>query len=151
MSAAPVSQAPVDNGAVPAHTGEQTTTIAASGNTPHATNGTGGGAVDDKDVEHWKGKFNKVFANAGETINSKSPATASSWHAGLFDCFNPIDLCLITYCLPCITFGKTHHRLHKDGSLKGYEPINTSVSFFLPCLRSSCLPLGHFHQSQSTH
>jgi hypothetical protein len=41
--------------------------------------------------------------------------------------FNPIDLCLVTYCCPCVTFGKTHHRLRKDPNLAGYEPINTSV------------------------
>lgn len=121
MSAAPVAQ---DNG-VPAHTGEQTTTVSASNGAP-AQHHQGGGAVDDKDVELWKNKINTVLSKPGEHINSKSPESARPWHAGFFDCFNPIDLCLMTYCLPCVTFGKVHHRLHKDGSLQGYEPINTS-------------------------
>jgi hypothetical protein len=33
----------------------------------------------------------------------------------------------MTYCCPCVTFGKTHHRTRKNGSLEGYEPVNTSV------------------------
>jgi hypothetical protein len=37
---------------------------------------------------------------------------------------------LITYCVPCVTFGKTHHRTRKDANMAGYEPINTSVCVF---------------------
>ncbi len=86
-----------------------------------------GGAVNDQDVEDWKKRVNEVLSKPGEHINSKSPADAQPWTSGFFDCFNPIDLCLLTYCLPCVTFGKTHHRLRKNGTLAGYEPINTSV------------------------
>jgi hypothetical protein len=39
---------------------------------------------------------------------------------------------LITYCVPCVTFGKTHHRTRKDATMAGYEPINTSVRPSLP-------------------
>jgi len=85
------------------------------------------GPINDKDVEDWKNRINVVLSKPGEVVNSKSPEDAQSWNASFFGCLNPIDLCLMTYCLPCVTFGKTHHRLHKDASLQGYEPINTSV------------------------
>ena len=85
------------------------------------------GPISDKDVADWKNRFNDVLARPSEHINSKSPENSQPWYAGFFDCFSPIDLCLITYCVPCVTFGKTHHRLRKNGSLEGYEPVNTTV------------------------
>jgi Cys-rich protein (TIGR01571 family) len=102
----------------------------APANTTTTTVSGGSGAVDDKDVEHWKTKINAVLSKPGEYVNSKSPEGSQAWHSGFFECFNPIDLCLLTYCLPCITFGKTHHRVHKDANLQGYEPINTSCMLF---------------------
>lgn len=87
------------------------------------------GPIDQKDVDEWKNRFNDVLARPSEHINSKSPVESQSWFSGFFDCFNPIDTCLITCCVPCVTFGKTHHRLRKDANLQGYEPINTSVRF----------------------
>ncbi|TWU72636.1 hypothetical protein ED733_000703 [Metarhizium rileyi] len=82
------------------------------------------------DVDDWKNRFNDVLSRAGEVVHSKAPEGAQAWLAGFFDCFNPIDTCLVTYCLPCVTFGKTHHRVRKNGSLEGYEPINTSCLLF---------------------
>lgn len=98
---------------------------------PAATNGhsnsAAGGAISDRDVTEWKDRFNHVLAKPSEAIHQRSPAGASAWHESFFGCFSPIDLCCITWCLPCITFGKTHHRLRRDANLEGYEPINTSV------------------------
>ncbi|KAF7549741.1 hypothetical protein G7046_g8250 [Stylonectria norvegica] len=88
------------------------------------------GPIDQNDLNEWKGRVNDVLARPSEHLNSRSPPDAQPWHSGFFDCFNPIDTCLITWCLPCITFGKTHHRLHKSNSLEGYEPINTSCLLF---------------------
>ncbi|KYK62079.1 hypothetical protein DCS_03224 [Drechmeria coniospora] len=88
------------------------------------------GPIDEQDLNDWKTRFNDVLARPSEHINSKSAAQASPWHAGFFECFKPIDLCLISCCLPCVTFGKTHHRLRKNGDLVGYEPINTSCLLF---------------------
>lgn len=85
------------------------------------------GPVNDQDVEDWKSRINAVLAQPAEVLNSKSPEGAGAWYADLFGCFDPIDTCLMSWCLPCVTFGKTHHRLRKDPSLQGYEPINTSV------------------------
>ena len=86
------------------------------------------GPINDRDMEDWKNRFNEVLAKPSEHINQKSPEDAGAWNASFCGCFDPIDTCLITWCLPCVTFGKTHHRLRKNGSLEGYEPINTSVS-----------------------
>lgn len=86
------------------------------------------GPIDDRDVQDWTKRFNEVLAKPSEVVNSRSPPGAQPWFSSFFGCFNPLDLCLMTYCLPCVTFGKTHHRLHKSGTLDGYEPINTSVS-----------------------
>jgi Cys-rich protein (TIGR01571 family) len=87
-------------------------------------------ALDDQDVNDWKDRFNAALARPGEHIHSRSPEGAQSWSASLWGCFNPVDTCLITWCLPCITFGKTHHRLRKNGNLDGYEAINTSCLLF---------------------
>lgn len=86
------------------------------------------GPINDQDIEDWKRRVNEVLAKPGDVVKSKSPASAGGWSNSFFGCFNPIDLCLITWCLPCVTFGKTHHRVRKDAKLQGYEPINTSVS-----------------------
>ncbi|KAK1705626.1 hypothetical protein CaCOL14_007256 [Colletotrichum acutatum] len=89
------------------------------------------GPIDHNDLNEWKGRFNDVLARPSEHINSKShPETSRPWHNSFFSCFSPIDLCAITCCVPCVTFGKTHHRLRKNGSLQGYEPINTSCLMF---------------------
>jgi hypothetical protein len=85
------------------------------------------GPINDTDVNEWKNRFNEVLTKPGDVVNSRSPATAQPWHESFLGCFNPIDLCLVTYCCPCVTFGKTHHRLRKDPNLAGYEAINTSV------------------------
>jgi hypothetical protein len=86
------------------------------------------GPIDDRDVAEWKDRVNECCKKPGDVINSKSGPDARPWHAGLFDCFNPIDTCFMSWCLPCVVFGKTHHRLRKNGSLEGWEPVNTSVS-----------------------
>ncbi|KAG8166138.1 hypothetical protein KVR01_004690 [Diaporthe batatas] len=88
------------------------------------------GAINNHDVEDWKQRLNGVLAKPSEVVKSSSPATAQPWHNSLFGCCSPIDLCLITYCLPCVTFGKTHHRLRKNGEMEGYEPINTTCLLF---------------------
>ncbi|CAK7218113.1 hypothetical protein SCUCBS95973_003379 [Sporothrix curviconia] len=93
-------------------------------------------AVNDKDVAEWKDRFNDVLARPADHINQRSPEGAQSWSEAFFGCCSPIDLCLMTYCLPCVTFGKTHHRLRKDATLAGYEPINTSC--LLLCGSACC-------------
>ncbi|KAI0391360.1 PLAC8 family-domain-containing protein [Xylariaceae sp. FL0594] len=93
---------------------------------------TSSGPISNDDIDDWKNRFNEVLAQPGAWVNNRSPDTARPWHAGLFECFSPLDTCLVTWCLPCVTFGKTHHRLRKGGGgdLAGYEPVNTSCLLF---------------------
>lgn len=107
--------------------------------TATTTNNNANGPIDNADIEDWKKRFNEVLAKPKEHIDSKSPATSQSWTNSLFGCFSPIDLCCMTWCLPCVTFGKTHHRIRKNGSMEGYEPINTSVRLFFFFFFSSLL------------
>ncbi|KAF2657327.1 PLAC8-domain-containing protein [Lophiostoma macrostomum CBS 122681] len=101
-----------------------------------------GGVIDKNELNGWVQRFNtavntKAWSNA-------SPADAKPWSSGLFGCFSPPDLCLLTCCLPCVTFGKTHHRLRKNGDMQGYEPINTScIAFYL----SSCFGASFIMQA----
>lgn len=95
---------------------------------PQASQQASNGPINDADVKMWTDRLNDVLARPSEHLNSKSPEGSQSWFAGFFDCFNPIDTCLISWCLPCVTFGRAHHRMHKDPELNGYEFVNTSVS-----------------------
>eukprot|EP01029_Cantina_marsupialis_P022974 TRINITY_DN565_c0_g2_i5.p1 TRINITY_DN565_c0_g2~~TRINITY_DN565_c0_g2_i5.p1 ORF type:complete len:135 (+),score=30.36 TRINITY_DN565_c0_g2_i5:92-496(+) len=40
-----------------------------------------------------------------------APTGSEQWNVGLFDCFSSMDVCLITYFCPCVTFGKTMERM----------------------------------------
>ncbi|RMZ85366.1 hypothetical protein DV737_g805, partial [Chaetothyriales sp. CBS 132003] len=84
-----------------------------------------GVAIDQKDVHEWVGRFNAALADT-KTITANATADARPWSEGFFACFNPIDTCAITCCLPCVTFGKTHHRIRKDSNLHGYNFVNAS-------------------------
>ncbi|KAL6865486.1 hypothetical protein ACO1O0_001580 [Amphichorda felina] len=88
------------------------------------------GPIDQKDIDHWMGKFNSSLADVNGTVNNQSSAGASAWSNNFWAFISPIDTCLVTWCCPCVTFGKTHHRLHKDANLEGYSPINTSCLMF---------------------
>jgi len=102
------------------------------------------GVLNDSDVNEWKDRFNDVLLQAGDVVKYKSPPGAQPWHEAFCGCLNPIDLCCITYCLPCVTFGKTHHRLRKDANLAGYEPVNTSCLLILAagCICCHWIPLS---------
>ncbi|QDS72097.1 hypothetical protein FKW77_003431 [Venturia effusa] len=97
------------------------------------------GPIDQKDIADWTERFNAALADTSQ-ITAPGPTSARPWISSFFGCFSPIDLCCMTYCLPCVTFGKTHHRTRKNGNMDGYEPINTSC--LLLC-GSACVGL-HF-------
>ncbi|KAF2101065.1 PLAC8-domain-containing protein [Rhizodiscina lignyota] len=126
--------APVENGAAPAAPAE--TPAAAPASAPaQATRQ----PIENDDIEHWKNRVNELLTQQGKT---EAPVEGGKpWHAQLFGCFDPIDTCLITWCVPCVTFGRIHHRVHHHGDLEGYSPINTSCLLF--CF-SSCLSLIPF-------
>ncbi|OAQ96372.1 hypothetical protein LLEC1_01857 [Akanthomyces lecanii] len=107
------------------------------------------GPVKDQDVKYWTDRANDLLARPSEHIHSRSPAGAQSWFAGFFDCFNPIDSCLITCCLPCVTFGKVQHRMQHSVELEGYEPVNTSCLLLCgaACLGVACVPVAMQRQA----
>lgn len=109
---------------------------------PQQTNNVQQGPISDRDMEDWKGKFNKVLAQPSETINSKS--SGGQWMTSFFGCFNPIDTCAITCCVPCLTFGKTHHRITRNGDMTSYEPVNTSCLLLWAsgCVGLACIPVA---------
>ncbi|KAI1307716.1 PLAC8 family-domain-containing protein [Xylaria venustula] len=92
--------------------------------------------LDDADVQFWTDALNDVAENPAQSLLSSSPPEAGSWLTSFFSCLDPIDECAVTWCLPSVTFGKTHHRMHKDANLVGYKPVNTSCLFF--CGASHC-------------
>jgi hypothetical protein len=112
-----------------------------------ATNGTAPPAqqqmVDQKDVNDWIARFNGALADT-KTVTGPAEMDARPWSESFFGCFSPIDTCTlfctrtlrrkltnlgaITCCVPCITFGKTHHRVRKHGQMEGYNCVNASVS-----------------------
>ncbi|PTB37556.1 uncharacterized protein TrAFT101_005566 [Trichoderma asperellum] len=51
------------------------------------------------------------------------------WAHGLMDCCSPGGLCLMTTFCPCITHGKTAHRL-EHGNLDDYSCCNGSCILF---------------------
>lgn len=82
----------------------------------------------EQDAHEW---MNRVNATAKDHSGITNPTGSVPWYTPFFGCFDPIDTCAITCCCPCITFGKTHHRLRKDANLVGYNVINASVCEFL--------------------
>jgi hypothetical protein len=103
------------------------------------------GPIDPNDVQDWMNLINDLVKSGD--IAKPAPADARPWHNQIFGCFNPIDKCtlmqvqyiwplinmsvagLVAWCIPCVSFGKTHHMTRKNANLEGYSPINLSVRF----------------------
>ena len=56
----------------------------------------------------------------------------AEWGKGLFSCFDDIGLCLLSFFLPCITFGKTMEAMGKSSCILG------AVYFWIPLLNLIC-------------
>jgi len=82
--------------------------------------------IDQNVIQSWKTKINGSLANG--KLNSKTTGNPRS--ASLWGCCSPVDLCCITCCVPCVTFGKTYHRMEHNGDMSTYEPVNTSCLLF---------------------
>ncbi|KAF3769742.1 hypothetical protein M406DRAFT_320048 [Cryphonectria parasitica EP155] len=54
----------------------------------------------------------------------------SEWHASYCGFCSPAGLCFKTCCCPCLTFGKTHHRLKSGANMQNYERCNTSCLLY---------------------
>jgi len=82
-------------------------------------------AHGDDDAADWINRIKAVAAKP-EILTAPPPQGAVPWHNRMVEFFDPVDTCLVTWCCPCVTFGKTHHRLRKDANMVGYSPVNTS-------------------------
>jgi len=51
-------------------------------------------------------------------------AQKQEWTASGADCCSPFSACLLSWCLPCVQYGRISHRLNKDASLKGWSFFN---------------------------
>lgn len=88
-------------------------------------------AAQPDDVGEWMARVKEVVAKP-DILTAAPPQGAGKWHEDFFAFFDPVDTCFITWCAPCVTFGKTHHRLRKDPNLRDYNPLNAScIGFWL--------------------
>ncbi|KAI9754778.1 MAG: hypothetical protein M1815_005417 [Lichina confinis] len=60
---------------------------------------------------------------------------AQPWANSFWDCLDPLDLCFLSYCCPCIVFGRTQQRV-VDPQLENYETVNTDclIWYGLSCV-----------------
>jgi len=100
-----------------------------------------GQAVPVDDVTDWINRVKGVVEKP-ETVTAPAPAGAVSWHERFVMFFEPVDTAVITCCCPCVTFGKTHHRLRKDANLKEYSAVNPSCLGFWVASIFCCSHIG---------
>lgn len=55
-----------------------------------------------------------------------------SWLSSFWDCFSPCGLACQACWVPCVTHGKTAHRLSNHGNMDDYSCCNGNVSIFIP-------------------
>ncbi|KAF2015972.1 hypothetical protein BU24DRAFT_189240 [Aaosphaeria arxii CBS 175.79] len=80
------------------------------------------------EFSEWQTRAKTALNN--QAWNSASPEGSQPWLNSIWGCITPPSTCLVTCCCPCITFGKTHHRLRHNGDMAGYSPVNTSCILF---------------------
>lgn len=87
------------------------------------------GPLDNSEVAQWNQHPDQAIATPSRQLHESSVKgpDPGKWHAPYCGFCSPIDLSLITWCLPCLTFGQTHHRLRWGGNMESYEPLNSSV------------------------
>ncbi|KAJ9660355.1 hypothetical protein H2201_006936 [Coniosporium apollinis] len=99
-------------------------------------------AVDANDINDWCNRVNNFLDGPTEAAAvANANAAAEKWHTNLFGCCTPFETCCMTSCCPCITFGKTYHRMNKDSTMKGYSPINMTCLLFCIGQQLLCVPL----------
>eukprot|EP01029_Cantina_marsupialis_P022973 TRINITY_DN565_c0_g2_i4.p1 TRINITY_DN565_c0_g2~~TRINITY_DN565_c0_g2_i4.p1 ORF type:complete len:128 (+),score=19.36 TRINITY_DN565_c0_g2_i4:103-486(+) len=66
-------------------------------------------------------------------LNKKAFAASGSeeWNVGLFECFDNVDICLVTYFAPCLTFGQTMDRVGSGPFL--LVACCSFVGLYCPC------------------
>ncbi|CBX98514.1 hypothetical protein IAQ61_007857 [Plenodomus lingam] len=75
-------------------------------------------------------KLDKAINEDLRASKTQSGTEGRAWKTSLWACCTPWDLAILTMCCPCITFGKTFHRLQNDGDMSGYEQINAACLFY---------------------
>jgi hypothetical protein len=107
----------------------------------------------------------RVVGKWGTTLQKKldeDKLRDKPWNTNLWACFDPFGLCtfakllsvignalismpglLTTFC-PCITCGKTYHRLHNEGDMRDWEVVNVQVSIFSSLHTVHLLRVLHF-------
>ncbi|KAK0385800.1 hypothetical protein NLU13_6977 [Sarocladium strictum] len=76
------------------------------------------------------------MASMSQSQLGPSRNDGQNWVTSLWSCCSPVGLCCMTCWLPCITYGKTDHRLRNNGNLEGYSCCNSACMIF--CLASYC-------------
>ncbi|XP_062212928.1 cell number regulator 10-like [Phragmites australis] len=62
------------------------------------------------------------------------PGTANQWSTGLFDCFDDCGLCCMTWCCPCITFGRVAEIVDRGASSCGTSgALYSMLLYFTGC------------------
>lgn len=69
----------------------------------------------------------------GPVAHGHGAAAGNEWTQGFFDCCRPADLCCMTFCCPCITYGRNYERM-KNPAIR-QKPDSANV----PCLVYSAL------------
>ncbi|ORY14045.1 PLAC8 family-domain-containing protein [Clohesyomyces aquaticus] len=73
-------------------------------------------------------------------------AHQEDWHHSGSSCCSPFGTCMLSWCCPCITYGRAHHRIKSDGNMQGYSACNLhcmaytglgclGLSFILPMIQ----------------
>ncbi|KAF2732316.1 PLAC8-domain-containing protein [Polyplosphaeria fusca] len=68
------------------------------------------------------------------------------WHHSGSACCSPFSTCCLTWWCPCISYGRTHHRVRNNNDMSGYSTCNLScvgytglaclgLSFILPMIQ----------------
>ncbi|KAJ4986976.1 hypothetical protein SVAN01_07517 [Stagonosporopsis vannaccii] len=52
------------------------------------------------------------------------------WHHSGTSCCTPFSTCCLTWWCPCVTYGRTRHRMKSNGNMKDYSCCNTSCAAF---------------------
>jgi len=80
------------------------------------------------------------FGSEGGTVEAPSSMPSgppiglhTDWNSSLLGCFDDCGLCVLTWCLPCVTFGKNAEASHVTSCCLG------GLALLVPCVNLYCL------------
>ncbi|KAF2204333.1 PLAC8-domain-containing protein [Delitschia confertaspora ATCC 74209] len=64
------------------------------------------------------------------------------WHHSGAACCSPFSTCLLSWCCPCILYGRAHHRVKSNGNMQNYSCTNSACLIYagMACLGLSWIP-----------